>query len=55
MIDNGLYDKGYLVTIAPALNYHVQDAAEAYLSHLREPEDGKVRFVTGRRLPCRPV
>jgi hypothetical protein len=28
-----------------ALNYHVQDAAEAYLSHLREPEDGKVRFI----------
>jgi hypothetical protein len=47
MIDNGLYDEGYLVTIAPALNYyHVQDATEAYQAHLREPEDGKVRFVT---------
>ena len=45
MIDNGLYDEGYLVMIAPALNYHVQDAAEAYHAHLREPEDGKVRFV----------
>jgi hypothetical protein len=45
MIDNGLYDEGYVVTIAPALNYHVQDAAEAYQAHLREPEDGKVRFV----------
>ena len=45
MIDNGLYDEGYLVTIAPALNYHVQDAAEAYQAQLREPEDGKVRFV----------
>ena len=45
MIDNGLYDEGYLVTIAPALNYHVQDAAEVYQAHLREPEDGKVRFV----------
>ena len=45
MIDNGLYDEGYLVTIGPALNYHVQDAAEAYHAHLREPEDGKVRFV----------
>ena len=45
MIDNGLYDEGYLVTIAPALNYHVQDAADAYHAHLREPEDGKVRFV----------
>jgi hypothetical protein len=37
--------EGYLVTIAPALNYHVQDAAEAYHAQLREPEDGKVRFV----------
>jgi len=45
MIDNGLYDEGYLVTIAPALNYHVQDAAEAYHVQLREPADGKVRFV----------
>jgi hypothetical protein len=45
MIANGLYDEGYLVTIAPALNYHVQDAAEAYHAQLREPEDGKVRFV----------
>ena len=45
MIDAGLYDEGYLVTIAPALNYHVQDAADAYHAHLREPEDGKVRFV----------
>jgi hypothetical protein len=45
MIDNGLCDEGYFVTIAPALNHHVQDAAEAYQTHLREPEDGKVRFV----------
>ena len=45
MIDNGLYDEGYLVVIAPALNHHVQDAAEAYQAQLREPEDGKVRFV----------
>jgi hypothetical protein len=45
MIDNGLYDEGYLVTIAPTLNYHVQDATEAYQAQLREPEDGKVRFV----------
>ena len=39
MIANGLYDEGYLVTIAPALNYHVQDAAEAYQAQLRDPED----------------
>ncbi len=45
MIANGLYDEGYLVVIAPSLNYHVQDAAEVYQAHLREPEDGKVRFV----------
>ena len=45
MIDNRLYDEGYLIVIAPALNYHVQDAAEAYQAQLREPEDGKVRFV----------
>jgi len=45
MIDNGLYDEGFLVVIAPAPNYHVQDAAEAYQAQLREPEDGKVRFV----------
>jgi hypothetical protein len=36
MIDNGLCDEGYLVTIAPGLNYHVQDAAEAYYAQLRE-------------------
>src|SRR6202035_3939509 len=41
-IDNGLYDEGYLVTIAPDLNYHVQDAAEVYQAQLREPEDRKV-------------
>jgi hypothetical protein len=45
MIDTGLYDEGYLVTIAPTLNYHVQDVTEAYQAQLREPEDGKVRFV----------
>ena len=45
MIANELYDEGYLVTIAPALNHHAQDAADAYQAHLREPEDGKVRFV----------
>ena len=49
MIDNGLYDEGYFVPIAPALNYHVQDAAEAYQAQLRVPEDGKVRFVNQAR------
>jgi hypothetical protein len=46
MIDHGLYDEGYLVVIAPALNYHIRHAAEAYQAQLREPETGKVRFVT---------
>ena len=45
MVDHVLYDEGYLVTIAPAFNYHVQDAAEAYHAQLRGPEDGKVRFT----------
>jgi hypothetical protein len=45
MIDNGLYDEGYVVVIAPALNYHVQDAAKAYRAQLQEPKEGKVRFV----------
>jgi hypothetical protein len=45
MIDHGLYDEGCLVTIAPALNYHVQAAAEAYQAQLREPEDGKTHFA----------
>jgi hypothetical protein len=40
MIDHGLYDEGHLVTIAPTLNHHVQDAAEAYQAQLREPQDG---------------
>jgi hypothetical protein len=46
MIDNGVCDKGYFVTTAPALNHHAQVAAEAYQAQLREPEDGKVRFVS---------
>jgi hypothetical protein len=44
MIDQELYDEGSLVVIAPALNYHVQDAAEAYQAQLREPEDGPRNF-----------
>jgi hypothetical protein len=48
MIDNGLYDEGYLVVIAPALNYHVQDATDAYHAQLREPEDGCTRRCNSR-------
>jgi len=45
MIDNGLYNEGYFVTIAPTLNYHVQEAAEMYRMHLRDPvrRQGSVR------------
>jgi hypothetical protein len=50
MLDHGLYDEGYLVVIAPALTFHVQDAAEAYQAQLQEPADGKVRFdAEGKR------
>jgi hypothetical protein len=50
MLDHGLYDEGYLVVIAPTLNFHVQDAAEAYQAQLQEPADGKVRFdAEGKR------
>ena len=45
MLDNNLYDQGYFVLIAPAPNYHAQDAAEAYQTHLCPPADNKVRFV----------
>ena len=46
MLDARLYDRGYFILIAPALNYHAQDAAEAYQTHLCPPADNKVRFVT---------
>jgi hypothetical protein len=46
MVDAGLYHEGYFITIAPALNYHVQSAVGSYRSHLREAdEENKVRFV----------
>jgi hypothetical protein len=41
MIDNGLYGEGFLVVIAPALNYHVQDAAEAYQARFVSPKTGR--------------
>jgi hypothetical protein len=37
MLDMDLYDRGYFTLIAPALNYHCQQAAEAYQAHLRAP------------------
>jgi hypothetical protein len=45
MLLNHLYDQGYFVLIYPELNYHAQEAAEAFQKHLCEPRDGKVRFV----------
>jgi hypothetical protein len=45
MIDNGLYDEGYFVLIAPDLNWHVQNAAEIYSSQLRDLDESKARFV----------
>lgn len=45
MIDAGLYDEGYFLLIAPALNYHAQDAATAYQARLREPAEGRVIFA----------
>jgi hypothetical protein len=45
MIDVGLYDRDYFTLIAPALNYHCQQAAEAYQTYLQAPADDKVRFV----------
>lgn len=45
MIGAGFYDEGYFLLIGPALNHLVQDAGTAYRGHLRELEDGKVRFA----------
>ena len=46
MIDNGQYDEGFFIMVAPALNYHVQNAVEAYRAQLREADGNKVRFVS---------
>ncbi|GLI94665.1 PGN_0703 family putative restriction endonuclease [Methylocystis echinoides] len=45
MIDAGLYDEGYFLLIAPALNYHAQEAATAYQAQLCEPAEGRVIFA----------
>jgi hypothetical protein len=45
MIGNGLYDEGYFITLAPALNHHVHEATQAYRLHLREPAEDSVQFI----------
>lgn len=45
MIDNRLYDEGYLVLVSPELNCQTQQAADLYTSHLNPAADGKVQFV----------
>lgn len=44
MIDAGIYNEGFFVTIAPRLNTQVQQGMETYARHLSEPQDGKVRL-----------
>jgi hypothetical protein len=44
MIDNGLYDEGHFILIAPELNHLAQKAATAYAGQLREPKAGQVAF-----------
>jgi len=43
MVDRSLYDEARFLVIAPRLNYHAQQAAQAYRDKLVEPA-GKVRF-----------
>jgi hypothetical protein len=45
MLDAGHYDEGFFVVIAPKLNYHVQKAADAYRTHLREAGSNKACFI----------
>ena len=45
MVQNGLYDEGSLVLVAPRLNHLVQNAAAAYGCQLTEPGEGKVGFM----------
>lgn len=43
MVDRGLYDEARFLVIAPRLNYHAQQAAQAYSEQLAAPA-GKVPF-----------
>jgi hypothetical protein len=45
MIDNGLYDEGLHLFIAPALNAPAQNVATSFVRHLKSPDDGKLPFM----------
>jgi hypothetical protein len=45
MLQQGLYEEGRLVVIAPALNHLVQTAVSTYRAHLAEPRPEQVGFV----------
>ena len=45
MLQQGLYEEGRLVVIAPALNHLVQGAVSTYRAHLAEPRPEQVGFV----------
>lgn len=39
------YSEGYFLLVAPALNHHVQQAAETYQTLLAPPDERKIRFL----------
>ena len=45
MLQQGLYEEGRLVVIAPALNHLVQTAVRTYQAYLTEPRPEQVGFV----------
>lgn len=45
MLEEGPYQEGYFMLLGPALNHHVQQAAETYKSLLAPPDERKVRFL----------
>jgi hypothetical protein len=45
MVQQGLYEEGRFVVIAPALNHSVQSAVRTYQAHLAQPRPEQVGFV----------
>lgn len=45
MIENGLYDEGLHLFIAPALNTPAQNVATSFVQHLASPQEGKLPFM----------
>ena len=45
LVDEDVYSEGYFLVVAPALNHHVQQAAETYQTLLAPPDERKVRFL----------